>query len=323
MLKNLIIFPLTDFRFARPESYPSLLPVWVYDPSHVKMFDNVFKYVTFTGPFLLFLAGLVVIASALKRRRPEYAAAGMTFSVGYLLHYVAAHIQINTHIITMSVYAAYSGLLFYSLFCSQFSAKRIISPKYLAFALAIGWITSLAANPLYRSWRMRQTATASLSLPKISGFRVKPAVAEHLQRLVEFVDRENPPNKRVFVGLRRHDVVIIGDVMIYFILNRRSATRYQELHPAIADTAAVQREIISDLEKTNDSLIVLKDIFSDEVLERAKINFMRRLPNVGATDLDDFIRERYVQVEKFGPYAVWRRADGAAGRRVTNSHSST
>src|SRR5690349_12750683 len=45
MLKDLVIFPLTDFRFARPEGYPNLFPFGIYNRSFLKMVDNLFTYI--------------------------------------------------------------------------------------------------------------------------------------------------------------------------------------------------------------------------------------------------------------------------------------
>ena len=138
---------------------------------------------------------------------------------------------------------------------------------------------------------------------------VSPRDARALQELRAFLSSRTPPEQLLFVGLHRHDVVIIGDIMLYFILDRSPATRYQELHPAIVDTSGVQREIISDLQRKRIPLIILKDIFSDKDLEKVKKQFLENLPNIGATDLDEFIRGHYVEVKRFGRYAVWERKD--------------
>jgi hypothetical protein len=127
-----------------------------------------------------------------------------------------------------------------------------------------------------------------------------------------FVNTHTQPDQELFVGLHRHDVVIVGgNANIYFILDRPIATRYHEIHPAVVDTADVQREIIRDLQDKNVSLIVLIRIFTDEHLEKVKSNFLRKLPQIGATDLDMFIRTNYVEVRKFDRYAIWKRKNTA------------
>jgi 4-amino-4-deoxy-L-arabinose transferase-like glycosyltransferase len=311
MLRDLIIFPLTDFRFARPEGYPSLLPFWIYDKSPLMMSYKFLKYVIFTLPFLLFLSGLVAIRMAARQGRMNYVAASVMLSVGYLLHYSAAHVQINTHIITMSVYAACLGAIFYDLAAVDLFSRRPILTNYFVTALALGWILSLAAFPVYKTWKKWRTLTAELQLARISGFRASPQEAKTLENLVDFVDSNVPQSEELFVGVHRHDVVVVGDTLIYFILDRPIASRYQELHPAWTDTAPIQQEIIEDLQAKKVSVIILKRIFTEDELNRTKKDFLKNLPNIGATDLDDFIQDNYVKVQKFGPYTIWKKKGAA------------
>ena len=304
MLADLVIFPLTDFRFARPETYPSILPIHIYNESPLEMMNNLSIYVYFLIPFLFFLLGLVSVGLSIFERNTTNAAIGVTLSVGFLIHYVAAHIQINTHIITMSVYSALSALLFYD----ALARKSIISQKWVIKAVGVilvfGWILALSAKPVYREWENRRSQTSELQLAKVSGFRVSTEEAQVLNDLSAFVVAQIPANKKLFVGLHRHDVIVIGDIMVYFILDHPIATRYHELHPAISDTAPVQQEIIKNLEENDVSLIIQRHIFSDEVLDNLKNDFLKNLPQVGATDLDHFIQRNYVKIRTFGPYEV-------------------
>jgi hypothetical protein len=116
------------------------------------------------------------------------------------------------------------------------------------------------------------------------------------------------PDEAVFIGLHRHDVVVVGgNAADYFMIDRPIAIRYHELHPAIVDTADPQREIIRDLQDKNVSLIILKRIKTDERLEVVKRDFLRNLPKIGATDLDRFIRANYVPVRQIGNDTIWKR----------------
>jgi hypothetical protein len=309
LLRDLVIFPLTDFRFARPEAYPSLFPSGIYDASPVKMLNNLFNYLNFTIPFVLFLLGLVAVALAVQKRQPIYAAAGVTFATGFLLHYLAAHVQINTHIITLSVYAVFLGALFFTLVSGVSLPKRTWFMRWLVSGLIIGWSIALAAKPAYLTYQNWRGATFVLPLAKVSGFKVSPRQGHTLVTLASFVDTFIPPDQEVFVGLHRHDVVVIGDTMLYYILDRPNATRYQELHPAITDTSSVQQEIISNLRDKNIPFIILKNIFSDQTLEKIKEDFLRNLPYIGATDLDKFIRENYVVFQGVEQYQILGRKD--------------
>ena len=309
MLRDLIIFPLTDFRFARPERYLSLFPSGIYDEWRLQMLLNLFAYLSFVIPFVLFSLGLAAIWIAIRKGKLTSAAAAVTLAVGFILHYAAAHVQINTHIITMSVYASWLGVILYDVAANAFSTRRPVLSRFLFLIIAVSWLVSLTTSQAYAAWRRPNRTTSELRLGKVSRFMLPPKEARVVEELWSFINNQIPPGQELFVGLHRHDVVITGDIMIYFILDRPPATRYQELHPAIADTGDVQQEIIRDLRRKNIPLIVLKHIFSDEHLETVKKHFLKNLPNIGATDLDDFIREHYVEVRKFGGYAVLKRKD--------------
>lgn len=304
MLEDLIIFPLTDFRYARPEEYPSLLPVSVFDPSPLVLVQRITEYIYFTIPFGLFLLGLVAVGVAVSRRNYVYAALGVTLAVGFLLHFEAAHIQINTHIITMSVYAAIAGVMFYDLFVQELTDMQRTVVRVAGVALVAGWLLALAAKPIYIGWNNRAILDTPLTLPKVSGFRVAAREADVFTGLVTFVQANTAPNQTVFVAAHRNDVIVTGDVMIYFLLDRPIATKHHELHPAITDTADVQREMIADLQDAGTPVIITKHIFADETLDAVKQDFLKNLP-IGATELDTFIQENYTPVRTFGPYKVW------------------
>jgi len=307
ILEDLVIFPLTDFRFSRPEQYPSLLPVGIFDRSPVQFLNNLCTYLSFLFPFLMFVAGAIGIGMAWARKGSLHVALGSVFLVGFLLHYSAAHVQINTHFVTMSAYAAFLGALVLATSEGGLGGLRPVG-RVVLLLLVSAWCTSLAAKPLYVLWQTSRIASATALPPKIAGFRVAPAEGQVLQELSAFVNANLGPDEKVYVGLHRHDVVIIGDVMTYFVLDRPPSTRHHELHPGITDTPGVQSTMIQELRTNDVRLLVLKRIFSDEHLDRVKADFQRHLSQVGASDLDVFISENYQAVREIGPYTVWVRA---------------
>jgi hypothetical protein len=307
MFQNLVVFPLTDFRYARPEGYPGLLPAGLLGETPLLTLKKIFKYISFNIPFLLTLNGLISVIFFIKDRHPVRAAMGATFVVAYFLHYSAAHIQINTHIVTMSVYAIWLGILAFDLIQKKNWLSNTTFLKAVGIVLMMGWLIAVVAQPGYLSLVGWQTESTNVPLPKVSGFKLTPEEVETYEKLINFVNQHVPPDQAIFVGLHRHDVVVIGDVMVYFILDRPIATRYSELHPAITDTQPTQREIIGDIQDEGLDYIILRHIFPDHVLEDAKADFLENLPYIGATDLDEFIKNNFIQVEQFGPYTIWER----------------
>ncbi len=312
MVQDLVVFPLTDFRYARPESYPSLSPLTIFDASRLKTLENLCRYVIFAMPLLLIVSGFVAIGSAFRNTGADRLALCATFLLAYFFHYTAAHVQINTHIISMTVYGSFLGAIFWEFARRKYFSKAATFSRLFALALASVWLLSLMAAPAYKIWSRRGVPTTVLSLPKVSGFKLPSEDARNLSELSAFVNANISADQPIFAGLHRHDVVVFNDVMLYFILNRPVATRYQELHPAITDTAPIQREIIGDLERKKIPLIVIKQLFSDQILEAVKKDFLKNLPKIGAAELDNYIRENYFEARRFGQHQVWLRKENAA-----------
>ena len=318
MWQDIVVFPLTDFRFVRPEHYPSLLPLNMFDPSFSRTMDKVFDYLVFALPFMLFLVGVLATAVAWKRRRVWVFALGITFSLDFLFHYSAAHVQINTHIISMSLYGALLGIL------AVDAIKRVNVSNWTRVGIGmVGcvWLVSISAKPVYSRWTSRNEPKTELKSLRGAGIKLSPRDAGNLDQLAEFVEANTTPGQHIFVGLHRHDVIVQSDLMLYFILNRSSATRYEELHPAIADNSHVQREIITDLQRKHVSLIILAHMFPDSRLEVIKKDFLRNVPYIGATDLDQFIHQNYLKVRQFGRYEVWQANENVSSPIVSRVNS--
>lgn len=136
--------------------------------------------------------------------------------------------------------------------------------------------------------------------------RVLPSDATALTRLAELVERYVPEDGRLYAGERRHDIAITSPKRLYFLLGRRPAVRYHELHPAITDTEPVQREMLEDLERHEVRLVILRRTFPDDHLDRWRDELRRDVPSVGATLLDETLRERFVHEAQVGAYEVLR-----------------
>jgi hypothetical protein len=195
-------------------------------------------------------------------------------------------------------------------------------PQFFLPAVAILPALATGFKPvLARSWRWAAVPVlllaASLAVPPIlnyiDAFPQQPPAWSGLPRagrvqlpreqlaVAQFLQRMTQPDDRIYSGVGRHDRVFVNDVMLYFLAERHSATRYHELHPGVATTLPVQQEIAADLERHAVKYVVLLTMF-DEVSE----------PNdsamsSGVTFLDDYIRSRYRLSVAFGPYQVLAR----------------
>lgn len=313
MLQDLIVFPATDFRHSRSEYFPPLLPVDVYSPVPGRFALNLAYYLAFLLPTLAIVSVAVQgVGRALGRRAAE-ASLATVLTVAFAFHWTAAHVQINTHIISLSWYGVCAVALVLPTVAGPRGGRRSRWVAGVTVLLLLGWTSSIALRRAYMLRDRRGAEQATLELPKVSGTVVGAEQAAALTALWRYVQDRVPPGEPIFVGNHRHDMVVISDTLLYFVLDRPSATRYPELHPAINDTASVQREMIRDLRDGQTEVLVLKDIFGDESLEELKKRMRKHVPEVGATDLDRYIRENYVEKRRFGRYAVWVRRDRQPG----------
>lgn len=173
--------------------------------------------------------------------------------------------------------------------------------------LAALLLLSVAARPLISRAQLLTAPSTwqTLTTPRLD--QTWPAAAERgrkyqgQMKAVKFIQEHVPPGKPIYVGNVRHDRTRVNDVMFYFLANRPCGTRYHELVPGLTTTAAVQRQMIEDLERNDVRYIVLSSRF--ERLAR------RRLPPsfTGSSLLDDWIRLHYRPVEQFDSYEVWQR----------------
>lgn len=305
MLRDLLIFPLTDFPFSRPETYPGLIPRAIRGGSNLKTLVNFCNYLVFNIPFLLFILGIIAAVFAFRKCKQFEFAFIVTFLSAFLFHYNAAHVQINTHIISLSIYGYLLAVVIFTL-SKEFvgiSSATLIRPIGIGFACI--WLAALLAAPVYDRYMKSGVETAVLTIPRVDGLRIDADEAAYLSAVSALVNEYVPAGEPIYIGLNRHDALLIGDTRLYFILNRPSATKYHELHPAITDTTPVQIEMIGEIRNKNVRLLVLKQIFNDEIVEKFKNDFLKTLPNIGATELDIFLKENYIEHARYGRYAVW------------------
>jgi hypothetical protein len=319
----LIVFPLSEFRTVRGEDYPALWPnitsvtAWLSDPTNrlrgLRAGSAVFEWTTSHAPELVYLGASAWAWRERARLSPASLAAIAIVLTSLPFYWAAAHVQRNTHLTSM---ALLSGL---------------------ALAVMSGWLSRADSSP----WRRRSLAVFALvyaaclvipnamlavglrgdvadsrevTLPLLAGQRVSAHDHGVSIALSEFVRAHVPEGEPIYVGLARHDAIVIGNGAFYYLADRPNATRYHELHPGVVDRERVQREIIGDLERHAVRCVVIWHFgWGDRRLDSILAKRRRSIADIGAGVLDEYLRANYQAVARFGQYQVtWRR--GAAGR---------
>ena len=121
-----------------------------------------------------------------------------------------------------------------------------------------------------------------------------------LVRIARIVSERTGHRERIFVGNTRHDALGYDAPLVYFLADRMGATRYDNLHPGVVTTLAVQEEMVRDLERRGTKLVVLWD------------GPPLREPNESAISsgvflLDRFLKGRFRETARFGRYRVLER----------------
>ena len=299
---DLVAFPLGDFAAARPERFP-LWPASLLDTSVPRRIAAV-DLGRSLGFWIPWLAWIPAALAAWKR--PTLRPWTLGLGVSFLLHMLAARVQINTHSISWTVYAGLALAL----------AWRADAPRFVrsaAFALTLALLAGHAATPGVRH-RFDQQPRVDHPLPAARGMRIHASDTAYLEALARWTRRTTPPGTAIFAGAQRHDILITSPIRLYFLLERLPAVRYQELHPAVADTTPVQLEMIRDLEEQQTPLVVLRSVFGDAHLDRWLETLRERVPAVGARQLDTYLACAYQEADRFGPYQILTRRPSSARR---------
>ncbi len=187
------------------------------------------------------------------------------------------------------------GMLAVTLVAAFSFTIHVLHTGFVAARANLAW----ALDP--ESWELSATGAVpklgSCRMPprleRLACFRVTPAEIETIQ----FVQQRTAHGEPVFVGLVRHDKLILNDVLLYFLLNRRSVTEWHQFDPGLTTSEPIQQEMVRELRHAKPRLIVLQ------------VNWDVWEPNEsaissGVTVLDDYIRGEFEPVAKFGETTV-------------------
>jgi hypothetical protein len=218
------------------------------------------------------------------------------------------------------------GLAFLKSACGKFFCPYLLSVVFVVFAVIIVsvnesflsggklnlvWVSLVAGvlflvilNEPLNAWR----PLSPLSMPEgygpslfkaANGILVPVGVEKNAYLTVEYLKANATPDRKIFIGGIRHDLLYINNVLIYFFSGRACATRYHVLDPGVVTTEKVQEEIINGLRKNNVEYVVLRQM---PLLNEPNMSSV----SSGIHLLDNYIRQNYKVVAQYGPYYIMR-----------------
>jgi hypothetical protein len=307
-LQDVILFPVTDFPKLRRTVYPGFLPAVSRMTDLQSIVETAATWCRFNIPALLWLGWAVALVRGRTRRRsPPQSWVGLLIA-SFMFFWLAAHVRVSTHISTISAIALLLGGVAWTRSRTLPTGPLRLAASSVAFAFGASLLLdpAKAVAHVAHDW----PTSRSSSIPSLRGLIVPASDLEYYEPIAQLVERSIPERERLYVGMLRHDAVISSNPMVYAVVGRRGASRFDELHAAVADRADVQREIIDAIERSGVRLAVLWQFGrSTRALDQLKAERSRQLPKSGATVLDEFLAREFRPIAQHGEYHVRWRVD--------------
>ncbi len=182
------------------------------------------------------------------------------------------------------------------------AAARERRARHGAVAIVLAALVALIALQGLDRQRIRvldPPPLATLDSPVADGVRAEQREATALNALERYVDANTRAGAPLFVANPRHDLVRVGNPLVYVLLDRTNPTRYDVMQPGVVTTAPVQREIVDDLERARPPLVVR---WLSPVADEREPNGAGR--SSGVRLLDRYLAGNYREQRRFGDYEV-------------------
>ncbi len=129
---------------------------------------------------------------------------------------------------------------------------------------------------------------------------------EDYARTANYLAAHSQPGERIFVGLDRHDKILLNPVTLYFASRRLPGTHWHQFDPGLQTRADIQTDMVDDLRRNHVRWIV-RDASFDGIIE----------PNGSALSsgvqvLDGYIAAYYRPVATAGEVSIWLDNSSAA-----------
>jgi hypothetical protein len=167
-----------------------------------------------------------------------------------------------------------------TLFPAQTATKRWASA---AFGGIVAVLTLVAAFAVPFTFRDVATYNASVS------------------EAAAYVRQHTSPQQPIFVGLTTNRFTWVNPLMVYYLADRPPGVRDTMYNPGITNRDATQREMISDLDRSDTRYLVLDRMFA------STCEAFNASCQLGSSRLDEFIGSEFRLAADFGDIIVMVR----------------
>jgi hypothetical protein len=173
------------------------------------------------------------------------------------------------------------------------------------------YVAALLAAPLQNALRVVHDwqGSRTVDIPGTRWIRVPVRRFEVYEPIAKFIREHTREDERIYVGVERHDAIVITDMRFHYLTGRLSCCRYSELHPGITDRLEVQQEIAEGIEAAGVRAVVIWRFgWPQERLDQIKARRMAAVDGVGESWLNDYIEANFEPLAQHGEYVLmWRR----------------
>jgi hypothetical protein len=296
---DLVIFPATIFPRVRslpyPTPFPNPLPIFTGDLSFLSWMGLIICGIPFYFPWLVYALGIVIVVTRIRKEHlvDKNIWAIMLLVLVGLGSFNQTRIRSDLpHLIPVFLPAL---ILIFPLL-HYWSIKKRSIVLLVTFACVSILILPICSTIHKAYSTIISSSVISHGIERASHFYVNPYQVMAIKYVQDYVHK----GELIYVGNYRHDTIIINDVMFYFLSERNSATKYNELSPGSATTISVQQEIVEELKHNRVAYIVLNSSYEAKEPNESSVSSGVRL-------LDDFIINNYQITKQFGPYAIWKK----------------
>jgi hypothetical protein len=224
----------------------------------------------------------------------------------------AAHVQRNTHLYSMALMSVLLASVFWRTTTITSTRARVV----LRIGVAL-YVAALLAAPLQSAllvvydWQGSRTT----DIPGTRWVRVPARQYEVYEPIAKFIREHTREDERIYVGVERHDAIVISDMRFHYLAGRLSCCRYSELHPGITDRLEVQQEIAEGIEAAGvRAAVIWKFGWPQETLDEIKARRVAAVDGVGEPWLNGYIEANFEPLAQHGEYVLmWRRDALPAG----------
>ena len=166
----------------------------------------------------------------------------------------------------------------------------------------LAWLTLIVLHGLDRKagQGLHRPPLAAVPGRAGAGVMTSPEDAHDLAVLIAAVHELTGSGEPVFVANPRHDLVRVGDPLLYTLLERPNPTRYDVMQPGVVTTPEVQREIVAALA---DARVVVRWVHPTAC--EPEPNGAGR--SSGVEILDRYLWEHFHEHSRYGNYVLLTR----------------